>query len=266
MERQLTVLLVEDDPGECALFAHYVESVDDVRLVWATDNAVKALELTKDHLPDAVILDLELHKGRGSGVTFLTELGKTGLQVRPYILVTTHNISRTTHAHVRQLGADFIMVKSQEDYSAGYAVEFLRSLKGTIQSTGERGQAGGGQEAVSPDETRRRMEQRVVTEMDLIGLSPKPNGYLYIIDAIMHVMDGYGNYIVYVAQKYGKSDSSVERAMQNAINSAWREGDIDDLLRYYTARISSAKGVPTLKEFIKYYAYKINREYMAGVR
>jgi flavin-binding protein dodecin len=46
-----------------------------------------------------------------------------------------------------------------------------------------------------------------------------------------------------IGQKYGKTESSVERAMQNAINKAWRTCDIDDLLHYYTARISSDKGV-----------------------
>ena len=58
-------------------------------------------------------------------------------------------------------------------------------------------------------------------------------------------------------QKYGKTDSSVERAMQNAINRAWRNSDIDELLTHYKAKISSDKGVPTLTEFIHYYANKI---------
>lgn len=61
-----------------------------------------------------------------------------------------------------------------------------------------------------------------------------------------------------LGEKYKKSDASIERAMQNAINRAWRTSDIDDLLTYYTARIQSQKGVPTIMEFIFYYANKIH--------
>lgn len=60
-----------------------------------------------------------------------------------------------------------------------------------------------------------------------------------------------------IAQIYSKSDASVERAIQNAINCAWRRTDIADLIKYYTARISSEKGVPTLMEFVYYYAEKL---------
>ena len=49
--------------------------------------------------------------------------------------------------------------------------------------------------------------------------------------------------------------------MQNAINKAWRTTDIEDLSINYTARISSEKGVPTMTEFIYYYADKL-KEFM----
>ena len=48
--------------------------------------------------------------------------------------------------------------------------------------------------------------------------------------------------------------------MQNAIKSAWRTNDIDDLLTYYTAKINPNRGVPTLTEFIYYYANQITNE------
>ena len=60
---------------------------------------------------------------------------------------------------------------------------------------------------------------------------------------------------------YEKNDTSVERAMQNAINRAWRSSDIEDLQRYYTAKVDPLKGVPTMTEFIYYYVNKIKSEY-----
>lgn len=38
---------------------------DGIRLVDVTNNTDKALEYTSTYLPDAIILDIELHKGRG---------------------------------------------------------------------------------------------------------------------------------------------------------------------------------------------------------
>lgn len=98
----------------------------------------------------------------------------------------------------------------------------------------------------------------VSLELDAVGISPKAIGYQYLSDAVLLIMQGHPHNICStLAKQYKKTDSSVERAMQNAINKAWRTTDIDDLLKHYTARINSDKGVPTLTEFIHYYANKI---------
>ena len=262
MDKSLTVLLVEDDPEECRSFVQYVESTDDVQLVGVVNNADKALEYVKDFLPDAIILDLELHKGGGNGISFLVALGKEQSRVSPYILVSTNNISRTTHEQVRQLGADFIMTKSQSDYSAENVIEFLRSLKRIIHDSQKKQQASSkAPNIMSPNEIKKRLTSRIATEIDLIGISPKVIGRGYLIDHIMLLIEGQPDPVVIIAEKHGKTDVSVERAMQNAINHAWRSGDIDDLQRLYTARIVSGKGVPTLNEFVYYYSNKIKAEY-----
>ena len=113
----------------------------------------------------------------------------------------------------------------------------------------------------SPESHERKLRQRIQRELDLIGINPKSVGYSYLIDAISMVYHKpETNLASTIAARYQKSDSSVERAMQNAINSAWRHSDIEDLLKYYTARIHSEKGVPTMMEFVYYYAKKIQNE------
>ena len=260
MDKALTVLLVEDDQEECMTFVRHIDSREDIRLIGVTNNETKALEYVKDHLPDAVILDLELHKGRGNGIAFLEALKKMQLTLSPYILVTTHNISRMTHDRVRQEGADFIMVKSQEDYSASKAIDFLQSLKKTIQETRKKKQIYGFAEE-TPYELRKRQIARITSEIDLIGISPKALGRSYLIDAILHMTEEQTGRYITIAAKYGKTEASVERAMQNAINRAWNTMQPDDLLIHYTARIQSEKGVPTVTEFICHYANKIKIEY-----
>jgi len=260
MEKVLTVLLVEDDREECNTFERLIDAMEDMRLIGVTNNDKKALELVQDHLPDAVILDLELHKGKGTGIAFLEELKNLQIRFLPYILVTTHNISRMTHERARQEGADFIMVKSQEDYSAEKAIEFLQSLKMTIHESRRKKQNNESDEG-SPFELKKRQEVRIATEIDLIGISPKAVGRSYLIDAIIHRIEGRSGQTAIIASECGKTEASVERAMQNAINRAWSTMQPDDLLANYTSRIHSEKGVPTVTEFICHYANKMKVEY-----
>lgn len=260
MEKSLTILLVEDEETECESFARYIDSVEDVCLIGRTNSAENALKNTQDLMPDAVILDLELHKGTGNGLAYLEALKYEQTMSMPYVLVTTNNVSRITHEKVRQLGADFIMLKSQEDYCAEKVVQFLLSLKDVIHNS-QKKQRGNAKKSESPDEKRKRLTMRVSSETDLVGISPKATGRKYIIDSIMLIIEGHQNYIEEIAVKYKKTDASVERAMQNAINSAWRTNDIEVLQNCYTARIASARGVPTITEFIYYYVNKLTTEY-----
>ncbi|MCL2860089.1 MAG: hypothetical protein FWF46_05950 [Oscillospiraceae bacterium] len=60
----LSVLLVEDDKDTCKLFEDYMKTRTDVTLVGITNSSFEALEYTKKLLPNAVILDLDLHERR----------------------------------------------------------------------------------------------------------------------------------------------------------------------------------------------------------
>lgn len=259
-EHTLRVLLVEDDATSCMEINDYINRLDDVTLVASTNNASTAIEYMKEFLPDAVILDLELHQGGGDGLFFLAQLQQLELSKHPYILVTTNNSSNITYESARQLGADFILAKYQENYSAQYVVEFLRIMKKVIFS--EKQKIASEIPAAQPSESKdKRLIQKIQHELNLIGISPKVIGYRYLTDAILATINEPKTRIFKVlGEKYKKTDSSIERAMQNAINRAWRTSDIDDLLTYYTARIHSQKGVPTIMEFIFYYANKIQSQ------
>ena len=259
MDKPLKVLLVEDDPAECAAISRCIESVEEIHLVSITNSASKAIEHVKDYIPDAVILDLELHKGYGDGVTFLSDLNKLCLQSPPYVLVTTNNISRITHEQARCLGADFVMVKSQKDYSAENVVVFLKKAKDIIHTSQSKQRIL--PEPETPNETKNRIHTRAVTEIEKIGISPKLIGRSYLLDAIILAVENKHTFVQEIAKKYEKTDASVVRAMQNAINRAWRTANIADLQQNYKARIASEKGVPTLNEFIFYYANILSTEY-----
>lgn len=259
MKKQIHLLVVEDDENTCSEYENYCSEHDDIFLIGTSAHSGEALKITEELLPNAVVLDLELQKGSGSGMKYLLDIDKIKLKVHPYILVVTNNISPYTQAAVRKFGADYIIVKSQEDYSVPMVIDFLRGIISSIPDMNPV------TETCSPtikqrieNDYNRRLQQNITNELNMVGISPRAVGRDYLRDAIKMICHKKQAYIcAEIAKKYQKSDASVERAMQNAINSAWRKTDIDTLERCYTAPVSSEKGVPTMTEFIYYYADKV---------
>lgn len=256
----MDILLVEDDLLEVNQLSEAIESADGLELIGITNNSSKALEYICDYLPDIVILDLELLQGSGSGLTLLTELNDISLSKIPYILVTTNNTSSLTMDYAHQYGADYIMSKHQTDYSAKSVVNFIQMVKPIINKKHKK------VVPVTPTETttqlRKRTTRRIISELNIIGINPKSVGFIYLVDAINIMIEHKTqNISSIIAQTHGKTDASVERAMQNAINRAWRTNNIDELYEHYKAPIASSKGVPTVTEFICYYANLIKNDY-----
>ena len=256
----LNILIIEDDVAACRELRQYIEKISDLKLVGITGNSDEGIAMVKSMLPDVVILDIELHRGNGNGILFLAKLNTLMLSMRPYILITTNNSSNVTYESARQLGADFIMSKHKPDYSAQYVIEFIRMIQHAILSR----QPSAIENPSEEDQFEKNLPlyiRRVYRELDLVGISPKNIGYRYLADAILLIMkNSSANVYRELAEKYKKSDASVERAMQNAINRAWRHSDIEELLAHYTAKIHSEKGVPTTLEFVYYYANKVKTD------
>lgn len=255
MEQTISVLLIEDDITACNEMQKCIQKHDDIKLVAITNNSYEGIELVCSHLPNVVLLDLELHYGGGNGLLFLHELKKLSLEHLPYIIVTTNNMSDVTLEQVRQLGADFTLTKYEAGYSAQYVVDNILLMRPAILKKNS-------QTSPLPDMTPAEKEQllikRIQREMNLIGINPKVVGYKYLVDSILLMIQGTeANVARTLAPKYAKTEESIERAMQNAIKQAWVTNDIDDLLNYYTAKIRIDRGFPTLMEFVCYYANKI---------
>lgn len=254
--KKLTILIVEDDLAACRSFSKYSEEMEDISIVSMTNSVTKALQEVRIFFPDVVILELELHKGSGNGLEFLAGLKKLLLNTSPYILITTHNTSHVTYEYARQLGADFIMSKHQPDYSEKRVLDFLRMIRSTIQDKAS--SALNSAETEVPQGQFKRAKLQISSELNKIGINPKSMGYKYLTAAILIVIDNpRPNLCGFIGQQYGKTETSVERAMQNAISSAWKHSDMEELSKHYQAKIRSEKGVPTVMEFIYYYANKI---------
>ena len=258
MKNNLTILLVEDDTDTCNAFLEYINTKNDITLLNTTNSSSQAISDILYYEPDAVILDLELHNGNGSGFDVLNKL--KCIHLRPFILITTNNCSKIIYERARELGADYILYKQQENYSEQAVVDFLYSFKDNIRRKFISSKQVLGN---SSTEFNSNIMRFVTKELDVIGVNPKNIGYKYLVDAIsLIIKQPTSNLCEIIGQNYNKSEASVERAMQNAIKRTWNKTDYDTLLINYGGKITHDKGCPTLNEFVYYYANKIKSNYL----
>lgn len=251
----IKVLLVEDDNDECDIYKSISEKRNDINLVAVTNSSTKAIEHLKRYKPDAIIIDLELNKGEGSGFEFIENMAKKMINKRTNIVVTTNVYSDSVYDFCHKNKIDFIFYKKQVNYSQEKVLDTLLLLSGYDNGRAVECEV---DENVEED----RIKEKINKELELIGISSHLQGKKYLCDAIYFVIknDSKVSIIQHLVGKYKKSNSTISRAMQNAILHAWRISSLEDLTTYYTARINYETGVPTPTELIYYYADKVKRE------
>lgn len=259
--KAMTVLLIEDDEFECQRFKTYVETLDNVKLIGITNSSDKGIELFKTYMPEAVILDIELHKGQGSGIEFIEKLKEGIKEFRPIIVVTTNAVSSILYDKLHEDGADLIFYKKQVDYSPKLIISSILSLRKTMKKFNIVDKTLGKEQETTADyETK--ISNKINTELDLIGISSHLKGRKYIHDAVMYLIRENSvdeTVFNHLANVYKKSASSISRVMQTAINYAWRNSAPEDLEMYYLAKVNYNTGVPTPTELIYYYKDKIKK-------
>lgn len=256
--KNMKLLLIEDDANECSKFKEVANRLEGIEFVSMTNSATKGLQDVKRFIPEGIILDLELNSGEGSGFEFLNELRNLNLSVNPKIVVTTNVYSDSVYDYLHENKVDFIFYKKQENYSPERVLNTLLLLKGYNSKTTSY--------IVSDtdEDTINLISDKINAELDLIGVGTHLQGRKYLHDAIMFILTEGKNesklsIIQFLTSKYKKANSTISRAMQNAILYAWRISSIEDLSKYYTAKINYETGVPTPNEFIYYYVNKIKK-------
>lgn len=260
-DKPMSILLIEDEECEVRNFEEYMNSRADVKLVKYTNSSYDGLEYVKKYNPEGIILDLELNKGEGSGLEFLKEIQKIKLDFKPLIVVTTNVSSEIIYDHIHKLGVDFIFYKKQTNYSPEIVINSMVTLRDTIYSN-KSNICISKTTTETPIEKEERIKEKINSELDIIGISNHLKGRKYLFDAIFYLLDNekeQNSVFNYLSNKYKIGNSSISRAMQTAINYAWRISSIDDLMIHYKARINHETGVPTPTEFIYYYAEKIRK-------
>lgn len=258
-KKPITVLLIEDDKTDCINMKNYINTRDDVKLINIVNSPEKAIESIKTYIPDAIILDIELNNGEGSGLEILESMKNLNLDFKPVIVITTNISSKTVYTYAHENGVDMIFHKLKEDYSPDLVIRNILLLSEI--KTNEKTE-NNIIEKQSEGEYRERISERINRELDLIGISSHLVGRKYIHDVIMYLLDEKEekeNAFIYLAKKYKKGNSTIGRSIQTAIEHAWRKSSIEDLQKYYTAVVNYNTGVPKPTEFIYYYVDKIKK-------
>lgn len=261
--KPMPLLLIEDDVAECIKFKDCSNNRADITFIGMTGSSIEGLKYVKTRLPEGIILDLELHNGKGSGLQFLSDLKEANLKFRPIIIVTTNSSSNIVYNHVHNIGADLVFYKKQSDYSHEMVINTMITLRKSLHTIQYNELPGDLQTIESPEKQKNRIIERINTELDLVGIRVRYKGRIYLQESIYLLITkdkGSSEAVLYkVAEGKKLSYSSVIRAIQTAINKAWDSSNIEDLEKYYTARVNIKTGVPSPTEFIHYYADRIRK-------
>jgi two-component system response regulator (stage 0 sporulation protein A) len=248
----MRVLLIEDEAAHRLKYERCAENLP-YKVELSTANGLKkGIKLAEDGIYDVIFLDLELHESDGDGISFLKWIRKAKLKKTPLIIIITINRSYSMHEIVRNLGADYIFGKKKLDYSPRLVLDFAYNCLTSRPIT---------------EPVQDSMEAAIVREVEKIGFTYDISGKNYLISAVSVIIHAGKNnpclqkdvYPV-IAQKFKKTDWSVNKAIRNAIVKTWRITDLETLQKNYTSNIDYDTGIPTNKQMIMYLADKIKRE------
>lgn len=257
--KPMKILIIEDDINDCNNFINCMKSRKDVELVAVTDSDVDGLRYVQTKSPEGIVLDLELNNsttGNTDSLDFLSNLKRLNLNYEPIVIVTTHVNSKRTYEILHRNGVDLILYKDHPKYSCDLVLNHFISLRKI--PTGNRGESV--EEILK--ENKNKISSCINYELGLIGITSNLKGRRYIHDAILYLIqneDSDLNVIKYLTTIYKKSATTITNGMQNAIYHAWRTSPIEELTKYYTARVNYETGIPTTMEFLYYYKDKIKQ-------
>lgn len=262
--KPMSLLLIEDDEFECKMFKSYIETQENVKLIGVTNSSDEGIELLKTYLPEAIVLDIELHKGQGSGIDFIEKAKTIMTDFRPIIVVTTNASSTILYDKLHEEGVDLVFYKKQTDYSPKLIISSLLSLRETLHKFHNVDKSMKNF-VESQADYEAKISKRIDAELNLIGIGSHLKGRKYIHDAIMYLIKGEDvetgvSPFNHLAIEYKKSASSISRVIQTAINNAWRNTSPEDLEKYYTAQVNYNTGVPSSTDFIYHYKNKIIKD------
>lgn len=256
---KIRVILIEDDIDVCRKFQDFVKKYSDIEIIKITNSSTEAINYINKLNPDAIILDLELSDGEGSGLDVLKAVSSGKIHRKPFILVTTSNPSQIVLENVRINGADYTCKKYQAGYSEEVALSYLSMFKAQLLAKRTYSEELLLEfENALDTSTPHIYKNKIFEEINSFGISPGVKAYAYLIDAIDFVVSDMNiDYIKLLSQKYNASEDSIKKSMERAIKETWSKDISSSARKIYTQKIQPGADGPTINEFVHYYATKV---------
>lgn len=262
MKDIISVLIADDNLEFVDLLKEYMEQYDDINVVGIAKDGIQALEMIKSIKPDVVVLDVIMPNIDGIGV--LEKLATQQMDKKPLFIMLSAIGQDVFIQKAVSLGAEYYIIKPfdvevlvtriRQLYEEKYLSAFSnRSVNKNMEFTN----------ADALDRTY-DIEVEVTNLMHEVGIPPHMAGYQYLREAIVLVVKNSKMYSsitksLYpaVAEKFNTTSQKVERAIRNAIESAWSRGNLDTIDSLFGYTINYTKGKPTNSECIAMMADKI---------
>ena len=260
MSDLIKIMLVEDDPIVCESYRIATIHQPNLAIVFETGSEQQALGYLRGHMVDVVILDIELQEG--DGVSFLDTIS-TWEGDKPFITVVTNNSSAIMLSYMREHGADYIYQKNNISYSPSKVLSVIEKICPYQKEMKAR------KEPMMADKLRRDTDdtikrQYVEEELQKMGFIKKQVGFVYIVDAVMILMDYSGipphvtsEIYPLIAERRNASKEGVERSIRHAIEVTFRKINAAQLSYYYPYPYDQEKGRPSNRDFLTRFAQRI---------
>lgn len=266
INRPYKILIVEDNTSQAEALKTCINKDDKFNIIGVTNSAPKAIEIIKNALPDAIVVDILLREGTGLQILEWLNHPETKLDIYPFKLVVTNLTSEKTHSILATKLADFPMRKDMINYSPEQVLNHLRIFSSEFDCNKMPKAA-----AVESNlEKELQLREAVKTELDNYYLGPHKHVKEYLIDAICMVIElPRGKKALLskeifpaVARKHNISTwRSVDQSITRMVNTAFEKTSLEDLRRLYKPGVDVYRGAPTNKEFILYTADKLINQY-----
>lgn len=261
MKGEILVLIADDNVEFAKLLKEYMDQYEDIEVLGVAKDGLDAIEMIMSQKPDVVVLDIIMPNLDGLGV--LERLSTMQLEYRPIFIILSAIGQDVFVQRAVSLGAEYYIIKP---FDVDVLITRIRQLyREKSMSAFSNKPITKNSELFSGNIDRDYdIEVEVTNLMHEVGIPPHMAGYQYLREAIIQTVKNSKVFtsitkILYpaVAEKYNTTPQKVERAIRNAIESAWARGNPDTVDALFGYTINYSKGKPTNSECIAMMADKI---------
>lgn len=238
MENKITIGIAEDNDIVAEMLEEIVRSEDEFELVGITCNGQDAISLIREKEPDVMLLDVVMPAGGGLDV-LSSFRGDSTIKTK-FIMVSAIGDEKITK-DAFAMGATYYIMKP---FKAG---NVIRRIKNIMREP----------ETEEIKVKKQELDKIITNSLVTLGVPAQLNGYKYLRVAIRMVVEDpkvvsavTKKIYPVIADMYGASAPSVERAIRHAVEVSWNRGNVQEIDRMFGYTINQEKGKPTNSEYI----------------